>query len=172
MGLIIHPNMTRKDLDYRIRCHFWRVNNINHKVSFQKCENSTQRFLFLAFKTPPPSSTKMQGAAPPRRLISQQGTTCFSIRHFIWLWRSGLFALLHPDSIRNGLMPPFRDWRLFCHWALCSASWLMGSPGGLSEVSLKNKVWKSERSMCLQMCIGKWMWCTFLKCLVCSKSKF
>lgn len=77
------------------------------------------------------------------------------------------FALLHPDSIKNGLMAPLRDWRLFCHWALCSASWLMGSPGGLSEVSLKNKVWESERGMCLQMCIGKWMWCTlqgFLKC--------
>lgn len=54
------------------------------------------------------------------------------------------YALLHPDSIKNGLTALFRDWRPFCGWARCSTMWLMGSPGGLSRVSLKNKVCTSE----------------------------
>lgn len=105
--------------------------------------------------------------AAPSTLNQSTGNNMFQYQTFHMTLTQCFFALLHPDSIKNGLMAPLRDWRLFCHWALCSASWLMGSPGGLSEVSLKNKVWESERGMCLQMCIGKWTWCTlqgFLKC--------
>lgn len=62
------------------------------------------------------------------------------------------YALLHPDSIKNGLTTFSQDWRPFCGWALSSATWLMGSPGGLSAVSLKSKVWNSEAESCVYRC--------------------
>lgn len=154
MGLIIHPNMTKKDLDYRIRCHFWRVSNIKLVSKNARTPDKNIYFSLSKLHLLPKDAIPF----PPSPTLNQStGNNMFQYQTFHMTLTQCFFALLHPDSIKNGLMAPLRDWRLFCHWALCSASWLMGSPGGLSEVSLKNKVWKSERDMCLQKCIGKWM---------------
>lgn len=53
------------------------------------------------------------------------------------LLTQSFYALLHPDSIKNGLTPFGQDWRPF--YVLSWTTWLMGSPAGLSVISLKTK---------------------------------
>lgn len=133
---------------------------------YMKPEHSpAQRFLYYPPVFFPSSEIRETG---PRRLISHRGTPCFNIRHFIWLYWLSFYALLHPDSIKNELTALFQDWGPFCRWALCSTLWLMGSPGGLSEVSLK--VWNNVRVR-LQMHIGNGYF-KILKCLFPKQNKW
>lgn len=82
-------------------------------------------------------------------LNQSPGHTMFQYQTFhMTLLTLSFYALLHPDSIKNGLTALFQDWggggweAAFCCWALCSTLWLMGGPGGLLQVSLK--VWDRE----------------------------
>ena len=62
---------------------------------------------------------------------------------YMTLLTLSFYTLLHPDSIKNGLTTFFRDWRPFC--GLGWTKWLMGSPAGISVVSLKKKKKKRKR---------------------------
>lgn len=121
---------------------------------------SFQRFLYYVSSPPPSSlppalsSSEMRGHHNWTWTLNQSpGRAAFRYQAFhMTLLTPSWYALLHPDSIKNGLTALFQDWRPFCGWALCSTMWLMGSPGGLSGASLKNKVWNGEKECCVYSC--------------------
>ena len=76
----------------------------------------------------------------PQHLISHRDAARLWYRTFhMILLTVSFYALLHPDSITNGPSLHFWEQRPFCGWVPCSTLWLMGSPPGPSEVSLKSR---------------------------------
>lgn len=88
-------------------------------------------------------------------LISQRGTPRFSVRFFIWpYWLRFsffFFTLLHPDSIKNGLVAPFHDWRPYLSlWSVVSVvtnDKPYRSFGGITQKTKFERV----RAACLQV---------------------
>lgn len=153
MQIVVKYQVSHWNIRLTDNLFFMEEQNIGQKLCLRNIwKQSTILHKDFCIIPPPPFFLHWDVRDWTKTLNQSPGHTMFQYQTFhMTLLTLSFYALLHPDSIKNELTALFQDWRPFCCWALCSTLWLMGSPRGLLEVSLK--VWNSEM-VCLRMHTG------------------